>query len=383
MSTSLELALTEFISIGIFNTILQIKGISMDWRNKEEIIIENKFNAQAFSRFLNCGVSLGFIEVSENLIRRHEKTLSKFDLLPDLYKLVTQMNIGSNSYEALPSLVDAGIQMASGNISQKWEEYFNSKSQKYVVPRIISFYRYTRPLFIPETILSAIKSGRSQWFKILGDASHPFQASIDQNMLSCFMQSMHMSTRSENNILVDYMPISIGDSVLDLGGGTGTVACAIAAKNSLCNITIFEPQDLIYVNQSALKRFEPDLYSKIKYEAGDFFCLVDKNKEKSFDHLVLGWILHDWNDESVRKILNYCYRLIKPDGNLYIFESILPENRLGRVTILDMIMLLQTEGKERTLNEYKMLLSDSGFEFKEVIDPSTKRQIIKARVNRK
>lgn len=379
MVNKLESQLTEFIKIGIFNTLPEIVGLSFEWNDRNRIREKNDFNIEAFDRFIRCCESIGFLQSNREHIRRTSVGFTGIDLLPDLYKLSLEVAEGHANYEVKELLVAAGIQEESGKIKINWQDYFSPQSQKDIVPRVVSYYQYTRPLFTPEILLKALKSGSAQWENVLGNAKHPFFASVDPVFLSCFMRAMHMSTRAENKLLAQRMAIASDENVVDVGGGTGTVAAAIAGENTDCKITIFEPEDLISVNQASLKKLEPAVYDKIKYEPGDFFGVVPQSRFAVFDHVILGWILHDWTDEAAQRILKYCRALLKPGGTLNILESILPDNRLGNVTILDMIMLLQTEGKERTLSDYKMLLKVSGFEFIEVIDPGTKRQLIRAK----
>ena len=61
-----------------------------------------------------------------------------------------------------------------------------------------------------------------------------------------------------------------------------------------------------------------------------------------------------------------------------ILEVPLPEDRIGLACMHDMTMLLQTEGRERTLSECKSLLVQVGFLNEDVarVETDTRRQMI-------
>jgi hypothetical protein len=102
-------------------------------------------------------------------------------------------------------------------------------------------------------------------------------------------------------------------------------------------------------------------------ESGNFFERVP-----SADTYILKYILHDWSDADAERILDSCRRAIAKDGNLLVIESIRADGELSSAaSFLDLSMLLVTGGRERTLDEYRELLSRGGFSLVEVIPLQT------------
>jgi acetylserotonin N-methyltransferase len=78
----------------------------------------------------------------------------------------------------------------------------------------------------------------------------------------------------------------------------------------------------------------------------------------------VGRILHDWGEEKLHRLLEKIYQALPEGGGLLIAEKLLDEDKCGPVSALmqSLNMLVCTEGKERTLEEYRVLLSACGFQ---------------------
>jgi acetylserotonin N-methyltransferase len=98
---------------------------------------------------------------------------------------------------------------------------------------------------------------------------------------------------------------------------------------------------------------------RIEVEAGDFF--TDPLPEG--DLYALGRILHDWTEEKILNLLGRVHERLGRGGAVLIIEKLLDEDRRGPRWALmqNLNMLVCTEGKERTLAEYKALLRRVGF----------------------
>ena len=103
----------------------------------------------------------------------------------------------------------------------------------------------------------------------------------------------------------------------------------------------------------------PGMSSRIDLICGDFFA--DELPEG--DLYATGQILHDWPDEKIRLLLDKIYRRMPEGGGLLVVERLLAQDKSGPVSVLmqSLNMLLCTEGRERTLEEYRQLLEAAGF----------------------
>jgi hypothetical protein len=101
------------------------------------------------------------------------------------------------------------------------------------------------------------------------------------------------------------------------------------------------------------------------------------------DVIILGHILHDWNDDSCLKILRNCYDALPAGAALLITESVLnPDYSASTFALmkdLTMIVACAPDARERTEAEYRALLDQCGFEVIEVMRFDASRDLIVAK----
>ncbi|ESW04703.1 hypothetical protein PHAVU_011G118100 [Phaseolus vulgaris] len=140
------------------------------------------------------------------------------------------------------------------------------------------------------------------------------------------------------------------ESLVDVGGGTGIMAKAIAKSFPHIDCTVFDLPHVV----ANLKGCE-----NLKYVGGDMFESVPPA-----DAVLLKWILHDWNDEQCVKILKKCKEGIKRkvividmvvESEEEDFES--TETKL----LVDMVVMVLYPGKERTEKEWAKIIFSAGF----------------------
>lgn len=79
------------------------------------------------------------------------------------------------------------------------------------------------------------------------------------------------------------------------------------------------------------------------------------------------WIIHNWGDDDSMKILRNVRAVTPRDGRLVVFDRVMPERiregdsvlQLG--TLMDLNMLVNVTGRERTEAEFRKLFAASGF----------------------
>ncbi|XP_076931295.1 trans-resveratrol di-O-methyltransferase-like [Bidens hawaiensis] len=145
------------------------------------------------------------------------------------------------------------------------------------------------------------------------------------------------------------------DSIVDVGGGTGTVAKAIAKAFPTMSCICF---DVPHVVNGLVGT------KNLSYVGGDMFeALPNANA------ILLKWILHDWNDEECINILKKCKEAIpskENGGKLLIIDMVImvdegATNLFESQLYLDMLMMTCVTGKERSEKEWAKLFFDSGF----------------------
>ncbi|KAM7277099.1 hypothetical protein ACFE04_018965 [Oxalis oulophora] len=146
-------------------------------------------------------------------------------------------------------------------------------------------------------------------------------------------------------------------SIVNVGGGTGTLTKAIAS----------EFPDMDYVVHD-LPHVVADLEDKnnLKYIGGDMFLAVP-----SANAVLLKWILHNWNDEECVQILKNCKESItnfKSHGGKVIIIDIVMGNKKDKherpfevQLLMNLEMMVLLNGKERNEKEWAKLFTNAGF----------------------
>ncbi|ESQ29063.1 hypothetical protein EUTSA_v10023537mg [Eutrema salsugineum] len=169
-----------------------------------------------------------------------------------------------------------------------------------------------------------------------------------------------VSTLTMKKVLEVYRGFEDVNTLVDVGGGTGTVIGLVTSKYPhIKGINFDLPSVLTHA----------PLYPGVEHVSGDMFTEIPKG-----DAILMKWILHDWTDEDCVKILKNCLQSLSKRGKVIIVDMIIPEKPKIKdlssniVFGMDMTMLTQLSGgKERSFSQIKTLASDSGFHRCEVI----------------
>jgi hypothetical protein len=141
-----------------------------------------------------------------------------------------------------------------------------------------------------------------------------------------------------------------------VGGGHGGFLAAIMNRNPAQRGVLFD-QPHVVAGATELLR-EAGVESRCQVVEGDFFDAVPPDAHA----YVLKNVLHDWEDAEVLAILRTCRRAMTDDAVLLIVERILAGPNQGpEAAFSDLNMLVNTGGLGRTEEEYRDLLTRTGF----------------------
>jgi hypothetical protein len=142
---------------------------------------------------------------------------------------------------------------------------------------------------------------------------------------------------------------SAGETVVDVGGGNGTLLRALLERRPELRGIVFDLPET--------DRDETSFGDRLEFVAGSFFERVPAG-----DAYVMSGILHDWDDERALSILR-TIRAAAPDhARLILNESVVPAgNDPDGAKWLDLLMLVLAAGRERDEAQWRALLEDGGF----------------------
>lgn len=184
----------------------------------------------------------------------------------------------------------------------------------------------------------------SNFFDFL--SQHPEkQANFDRGMAK-------LSTYDNDAIASAYDFGQFSD-LIDVGAGRGGLCKAIAKRFPDLKITLFDSESVIH-------HLSPNDYPKnIQLQSGDFFSQIPVNQAYLFKG-----VLHDFNDESVKKILGACLKSMPKNASLLIAEQIIPETNAPHPNkTMDIVMMVLLGGRQRSLSGWQNLVESLGFRF--------------------
>ena len=144
--------------------------------------------------------------------------------------------------------------------------------------------------------------------------------------------------------------------LLDVGGGEGAFVRAVAAAVPGLELAVF---DLPAVAERARGALDGAGLARVATHGGSFF---DDALPADFDLITLVRILHDHDDEPVRKLLKNVHAALPPGGTLLVAEPMTaarPE-RVGDA-YFGFYLLAMGSGRARTPAELIALLAEAGF----------------------
>ena len=161
--------------------------------------------------------------------------------------------------------------------------------------------------------------------------------------------------------------------IVDVGGSSGSLLATILANHPDARGILY---DLPATARAAVRRLEgKEAAARCEIVGGNFFESVPS----SGDTYILSHVLHDWSDAEALSILRNCRSAIAPDGRLLVIEPVIPPgNDPHPGKLLDLILLVTTSGRERSLEEHGTLLAEAGFRLRRVITREQAASIIEA-----
>lgn len=214
----------------------------------------------------------------------------------------------------------------------------------------------------------AVRCGEPGFDHVFG---MPFFEYFSQNsgVGSLFNELMSKGVEDRSAELVSSYDFSGSKTIVDVGGGNGTLMTAILKAHPGAIGHIFDTSSVLDEACRYLK--DNHLADRCRTTSGDFFMDA---VPKGGDLYILSNILHDWDDEQACRILSNCSVAMKPGSRLLIIEQIMPEYPLDApVTVSsDLSMLLLLRGRERTEFEYREMLAKAGLQILSVLpfDPN-------------
>ena len=160
-------------------------------------------------------------------------------------------------------------------------------------------------------------------------------------------RSVHLAEAMARRL--DFRPVR---RFLDVAGGSGVFSTAVAKARPHVRCTVMELESVAKL----AKAYDPGL----EVVTADMFR---DPWPSGHDVHFFSNIFHDWDDARCGALARKSLEALPPGGRIWIHEILLDDTRDGPLAgITDsLVMMLFTEGKQRSLAEFRRILEGAGF----------------------
>jgi hypothetical protein len=225
-------------------------------------------------------------------------------------------------------------------------------------------------------LLHSVKTGESAR-RLVSSRNFFDDLDDDQQDAAVFNQAMLEGTRLSADGVVQAYDFSGMKLIIDVGGGYGRLLEAILKANPEVRGIVF---DLPHATEKGRVYFqELGLADRCEFVSGSFFESVPNGANA----YVLKSVIHNWDDERARVILQRCANAMAGDGKLILVERLVPQKlepsaAHRTIALMDLYMLVILGARERTEDEYRALLSSAGLRLTRIIPAVFNFSIIEA-----
>ncbi|GAA0418815.1 methyltransferase [Streptomyces luteireticuli] len=210
-----------------------------------------------------------------------------------------------------------------------------------------------------EQLDHSLRTGLPSFDEVFG---HDYFTHLKENpgLSADFNRAMGQSTRLTAEVVPSCYDFSRFHTVVDMGGGDGTLIAGILGEHPGLNGVIYDTPEGLAQATTLLER--AGVADRCTLETGDFFASAPKGG----DLYLLKSILHDWNDSQCHAILSGIRRVIPDGGRVLAIDPVLadvvdPATVRVHHYLSDLNMLVNAGGRERTQQDFRELFADAGF----------------------
>lgn len=194
-----------------------------------------------------------------------------------------------------------------------------------------------------------------------GEAAFPMQfghsfwedMAVNPGMTAAFNASMGSNVPERSPEIISGYDWGALGHLVDVGGGNGSLLITLLTAYPSLRGTVFDRAETADEAREALAA--AGVADRGDAVAGSFF---DQLPAGAGGYL-LSLVVHNWNDDAVRKILRRCADAAGDDGTVLIIENVGPDGE-SPPTGMDLRMLAYLGGKERGVTDLGTLASDVG-----------------------
>ena len=225
-------------------------------------------------------------------------------------------------------------------------------------------------------MLKVLRTGKPANWESQHDAKDWARAMEDEQFAERFTAAMDCRGVLLGQAVAKNLDLKNSAQLLDIAGGSGIYACAIAAQHPRLKAAVLEKPPVDQVARRAIAR--RGFADRVGVVAGDMFA---KPLPPGYDVHLISNVLHDWDEPVVKNLLAKSFEALPPGGMLVIHDAHINGDKSGPLHVAEYSALLMhaTEGKCYSVTEMQGYLHEVGFRDFSFAPTAIHRSIITAR----
>jgi C-methyltransferase len=221
--------------------------------------------------------------------------------------------------------------------------------------------------------LDAIRAGESVVPKLRGMEGFEWFVS-EPELIEVFNQAMTNFSELAADVVTAAYDFTGYRTIIDVGGGHGRLLAGILSATPTAKGVLFDLAHVVAGAEPVLRKHH--VADRVRIAEGSFFEAIPDGG----DLYLLKNIIHDWPDDRAQQILKTVRAATRDGATLLLVECVMPQHdRDFLAKWMDLGMLVDNTGRERTGDEYQDLLQQTGFHMVRVVPTASPFSIVQAR----
>jgi acetylserotonin N-methyltransferase len=233
-------------------------------------------------------------------------------------------------------------------------EHLVSTSPWYLGP----YYPRVADRPIARDLIEVLRTGQPARFAGREDEDDWHRAMESETVAEEFTAAMDRRGALTAQALARQIDLAGHERLLDIAGGSGVFACALARRFPGLRASVLEkaPVDAI-AHRSIARRGCAD---RVQVIVGD---MLENALPAGHDVHLFSNVLHDWDEDVVRRLLRASADALPEGGVIVIHDAFLNATKTGPLAIAEYSVLLMhvTQGRCYAASELEAWLSETGF----------------------
>jgi len=211
-----------------------------------------------------------------------------------------------------------------------------------------------------EKLLEAVRTGDAGFVKAFGMPAFEY-FSKNPERGAVFDKAMTGHHGREGDPMLDAYDFSAFNSLVDVGGGNGSLLIAILKRHPHMHGVLFDLPRVVDRARTVVE--DAGFRERCRVVGGTFLESVPSGA----DVYLLRHIVHDWSDEDSATILRNCRSAMKPAGKVLVVEIVVPAGNDPSFAKWMDLMMVTYGGKERSEKQYRHLFALAGLQLTRIV----------------